>query len=274
MFSSADEKHSQEEPSQELTETWQAEQEEIEAEKEYIQSRIKDETGIDILYDNEIFDLFAEKIFELYAEIEDSEYFNCTINLGKLNKIELGNKQSLFTVNSNVRKDFSFTVCSEMEISDGMDEDSYINLWIEKFDKSVMLNTEIIYHNGAAHEDGIECYYIPDSESYFESDLFNDFISELKNYIQNEMNPLKAEVDSRLYLHITEGQTKPVSDFPCWNCNQNYISIDDELYPFGHCINCGEENEILTCVVCGEIYSCDEGSGSLCGYCYDKANRD
>ena len=78
----------------------------------------------------------------------------------------------------------------------------------------------------------MECYYIPDGESYFEDILFNEFISELKDYIQNEMNPIKAEVDSRLHLHITEGESKPVADFPCWNCNQEYISIDDELYPY------------------------------------------
>lgn len=130
-----------------------------------------------------------------------------------------------------------------------------------------MLNTQIIYQNGAAHEDGMECYYIPDGESYFEDILFNEFISELKDYIQNEMNPIKAEVDSRLHLHITEGESKPVADFSCWNCNQEYISIDDELYPYGHCIDCGEENEILTCVRCGGIYSCDEGAEDLCGYC-------
>lgn len=274
MFGLADGKFSQEEPSQELTETWQAEQEEIEAEKEYIQARIKDETGIDILFAHEIFNLFTDKIFELHAEIDDSEYFNYAVNVGKLKQIELGTKQILFAVNSNVKKEFSFNVCAEIEISDGMDEDSYINLWIEKFDKSIMFNTQIIYHNGAAHEDSMECYYIPDSESYFESILFNDFISELKDYIQNEMNQIKVEVDSRLYLHITEGGTKPVAEFPCWNCNQEYISIDDELYPYGHCINCGEENEILTCARCGEIYSYDEGFENLCAYCFDKISKE
>lgn len=275
MFGSADEKHSEEEPSQELVETWQCEQEAIETEKEYIKARIKDETGIDILSECEIFDLFTEKIFELHAEIDDSEYFNYAVNVGKLNRIELdNNKQILFAVNSNVKNEFSFKVCSEIEISDGMDEDSYINLWIEKFDESVMLNARIMYHNGAAHEDYMECYYVPDSESYFESDLFNEFILELKDYIQNEMNPIKVEVDSRLYLHITEGETKPVADLTCWNCNQAYISIGNELYPYGHCINCGEANEISTCVRCGEIYLDDDGFGDLCAYCFDRVNKE
>ena len=54
---------------------------------------------------------------------------------------------------------------------------------------------------------------------------------------------------------LPHSESQPLADFPCWNCNQEYISIDDELYPYGHCINCGEENEILTCVRCGGIYS-------------------
>lgn len=125
------------------------------------------------------------------------------------------------------------------EITEGMGEDSTMSLWVEKSDKIEMLKVEITYHNGEAHEDTLECFYVPDSESFIDNDSLKEFIDDLKNYINNEMNTIKAEADALSFLSVKEGGYPPVADFPYWNCNQNYISIDDELYPYGHCINCG-----------------------------------
>ncbi|UZQ48849.1 hypothetical protein [Clostridium kluyveri] len=275
MFDKANVLFLDEEPSDELYETWNAEQEEILNEKEYIYDRIKNETGINILFSEGIFELFEEKIQELYTAIDDSEYFSYAVVISPLNSIQDEPiKQTIFSVESNVDNSFNFDVCVLLDITEGMDEDSYMNLWIEKSDMTKMLETKVMYHNGEAHEDTLECYYIPDSESYFENGVLKSFIDDLKSYISDDMNTIKAEANNLSYLAVKDGGSSPVADFPCWNCNQNYISIDNDLYTYGHCINCGEENEILKCIRCDTLYYAEDGGKDLCNYCLEKIEKE
>ena len=97
--------------------------------------RIKCETGIDVLFPEQILYLFDDKIHELYTEIDDSEYFSYAVKISSLFCIENKPKsQILFSVNSNVAEAFSFKVCCLVDITGGMGEDSFLNLWIEKED--------------------------------------------------------------------------------------------------------------------------------------------
>ena len=159
-----------------------------------------------------------------------------------------------------------------------MGEDSYLNIWLEKGDKTILLETTIQYHNGEAHEDLMEHYYVPESISFFDDEKLKDFIRKLKDYIKDDMNPIKSEVDLRSYNAIKDGEGLPVANIPCWNCNQNYISLDENLYPYGKCINCGEENEILVCERCGNVYPADEGEEfcgiNLCDYCLERIEEE
>ncbi|MGG7058325.1 hypothetical protein ACQPUZ_08505 [Clostridium tertium] len=242
-FDIANEKFIKEAPSNELYETWDLEQQEIQDEKEYILERIENEAGIKILSEREIFKLFEKKIEEIYTSIDDSEYFSYTVVISKFNNVqEESVKKIIFSVESKVDSSFNFNVCALFDITEGMGEDSYLDIWIETSDMTKLLETRIKYHNGEAYEDTMECYYIPESESYFENERLNDFISNLKNYIREDMNTIKSDVDSSRYSIIKDGGNLPVADFPCWNCNENYISINNDLYNYGYCINCGEKN--------------------------------
>lgn len=275
LFEQADIAFMDEEPSDEQYETWTIEQENIRNEKEYEYDRIYNETGIEVLFPEQIFFLFEEKIQQLYIEIDDSEYFSYAVTVSDLNDIE--NKpesQTIFTVNSNVDSSFSFKVCVLIDVTEGMGEDSYLKMWIEKEDKTILLETEIMYHNGEAHEDSMECCYVADNESFLDEERLNGFFDNLKNYIKNDMNPVKSKADLLSYNAVKDGGKSPVANFPCWNCNQNYISINEKIYPYGKCMNCGEENEILVCEKCGDIYSENDGGTygeiSLCNYCLEK----
>lgn len=279
LFDKADDLFMDEEPSDELSETWHIEQEEIRSEKEYIYDRIKNETGIDVLFPEQIFSLFEDKMQELYSAIDDSEYFSYAVTISSLNTIENeAESQILFSVNSNVDATFSFKVCVLVDITDGMGEDSYFKLWIEKEDGTTLLETKIMYHNGEAHEDSMECYYVPDSEASLDNEELKKFIEELSNYIKEDMNPIKAKADLLSFSAVKDGGDSPVANIPCWNCNQDYISINESLYPYGKCINCGEENEILVCERCGNIYHVDEGGEfcgvGLCNYCLEKIENE
>lgn len=260
-----------EEPSDELYETWDAKQQELQNEKEYIYDKIRSETGIDIRFSDGILVLFGDMIHELFATIDDEEYFNYSVNISSLSNIEdSSDKLVLFSVKSNVDSSFNFDVCSSFDINEGMDEDSYMYLWIEKADHTKLIETTIMYHNGEAHEDSMECYYVPDGESFVESEHFKSFMEELQHYIKYEMNTIKVQADMISNMSVKDGGDSPVADFPCWNCYQNYVCLDDKLYPYGHCINCGEENEIKQCIRCSAIYPADEGGDNLCNNCLEK----
>lgn len=279
LFDIADSKFIEEDPSDELYETWTVEYEEIKEKKEYIYNRIKDETGINILFSEQIFSLFEYEIKKLYTEIADAEYFSYAVTVSSLNVVEnQPNPQILFSVNSNVNETFSFKVYVSIEITDGMGEDSYLKLWIEKQDGTIFLETEVIYHNGKAHEDSIECYYIPDSRSSFDNEILKNFIENLKSYIKNDMNKIKIKADSLVFSSVKDGGASPVANIPCWNCSQYYISVNDVLYPYGKCMNCGEENEIFICEKCGNIYPENEGGEfggiHLCSYCWEKIENE
>lgn len=279
LFDIADSKFIEEDPSDELYETWTVEYEEIKEKKEYIYNRIKDETGINILFSEQIFSLFEYEIKKLYTEIADAEYFSYAVTVSSLNVVEnQPNPQILFSVNSNVNETFSFKVYVSIEITDGMGEDSYLKLWIEKQDGTIFLETEVIYHNGKAHEDSIECYYIPDSRSSFDNEILKNFIENLKSYIKNDMNKIKIKADPLVFSSVKDGGASPVANIPCWNCSQYYISVNDVLYPYGKCMNCGEENEIFICEKCGNIYPENEGGEfggiHLCSYCWEKIENE
>lgn len=272
-FENANKLFSNEEPSNELTETRDAEQEVILNESEYIHDRIRNETGISILFDEEIFELFEEKIDELYTSIDDSEYFSHAVIVSKLRSIQDNSEiQTLFSVESNVDKSFNFDVCALFRITEGMGENSYMHLWIEKSDKTKILETMVTYHNGEAHV--MDCYYVPDSESYFEDIVLTRFVEDIKSYINDEMNTIKVKADRLSFISIKDGGDLPVADFPCWNCNQNYISINNDLYKYGYCINCGEENDILICFRCGTLYSTEDGGKKFCNYCLEKIEKE
>jgi len=279
LFNIANAQYEQEEPSDELYETWNAEQEAERFEQEYLHERIRNETGIDILSADGIFSLFEDVINEVYNEIDNSEYFNYSVEVSNINSLEdMPDKQALFTIKSNVSADFDFIVYTSFSTNGGMGDDTSLNLWIEKTDKSKLLETGIIYHNGAAHEDTMEGYFVADEESYLEREELLQFIKDLKTYIEEDMNTIKKEVDILSHIAAKEGGDVPIANDSCINCGQQYISLYDDLYKCGYCINCGEENELLKCNKCEEIFSSDGGeviSGTFfCNYCAGKIEKE
>jgi hypothetical protein len=274
MFDKANEIFKNEELSEELSETYDAENEAMELEQGYMYERIRNETGINILFYEDILNLFNDSTRDIYDTIDNSEYFTYSIEVSSYHKLENTTKdQVIFSIKSNVDERFSFDVMAKIEVNEGMSEDSYLRLWITTNEDKILLSKEILYHNGEAHEDLSECYFVLDTDSVFDEESIKDFIEELESYIQEDMNPIKYEADSLSYSAAKDGGNPPVAEIACWNCYQEYISIDNSLYPFGHCINCGEENELSVCIRCEKIYNTNEGSNDLCGSCFEKLEK-
>ncbi len=262
-------------PSDELCLTWQVEEEQHILEEEHWAEIIEYDTGVEIRTADQIFDLFDDMLHEIYTSIDDNEYFNQSVEITPIYEIENCDKeQLLFTIKSNIDETFNVSVYITLSIIDGMGTESFLFLKTKTADNSVVLDYKLNYYNGDVSYDSEQGCYIANTDSYFDKLLLHQFIEELEQYITLEMNPIKTEIDNKVFNALKDGGNIPIADFPCWNCNQNYISIDDSIYPFGKCANCGEENEIGECIRCNSIYMIDEGSDELCGYCYDKLLND
>lgn len=239
-------------PSHELYMTWDAElekqmQDDAEADwvRNYLRIRIN-EMGVDVLNETEIFELFCDKINELYAEIEDGYYFNPCYKVSKRHVLKLTeNKQFLFSVTSNAVDNNSIEVLVEFWLDGDMDGDSDATLICIKAGEAreELFSASLHYHNGAGHEDTLEGMIMLDSESEYDDSELDEFKQQLKEYIETGLNPLIDKLNALEHEEHQHGGPKPVADFPCYECGKQGVSIMEDFYPMGHCCYCGTDNE-------------------------------
>lgn len=137
------------------------------------------------------------------------------------------------------------------------------------------MKAEIEYTNGEVIYDAEQSCYMPERDSMINIEVLDDLSANLIEYVENEMNTLKKEIDDSRYSILKDGGNLPVADLACWNCGCEYISIDDDVYPYGKCINCGEDNNLKECGICGELYNeSEDGDDFFCGYCKQKIDED
>ena len=250
--------------------TLEAEEEQKREEENYLLDLKMSEAGINILNYDSIYRKFAQSIQEVYISINDEFYFNDWIHVSAISMSDnTGNEQAVFSISNNISVDDTLVVYASYSIDDGEGELSSLDIKV-KNNETVIFETTIEYINGEAHyyEDG--CYYLPATEDEYNNDGQKEFISDLNEYIREDMNKIKREVDSLSSCISPEELGPTVSQSPCYSCGEEYISVNDEIYPFGKCINCGEENELKECIRCHEIFNSEvEGAGELCDNCHD-----
>lgn len=140
-------------------------------------------------------------------------------------------------------------------------------IWIRKKDGSDLFRTDVLYHNGSAYEDEQQGSYLPESESEMDDNALETFMGHVLEYIENDMNIIKKSVIEYESQPARDGYIKKVADFPCFNCNQFLVSLDNTIYTFGHCINCSEDNIVYKCIVCGKVYQEENGDMERCDDC-------
>ena len=272
-------------PSEELYMIWDAEEEaerdaesEADWERNYLRIRIEGETGVKILHDDGVFDLFCEKLDLLYTEIEDSYYFNPCYKVSSQYGLELSyDKQLLFSISSKVVEESSINILVEFSLDGSMDGDSVATLICNRDGESTeeLFSANLHYHNGSGYEDTIEGgMVVLDSESTYDDSELDDFKQQLKEYIENGLNPLIQKLEELEYGAQRHGGSEPVADFPCCECEKNGISIMNEFYPIGRCCYCGTDNDIFICERCGTVFDDDGGANGLCNGCISEMNTD
>ena len=261
-------------PSEELYMTWNIGEDEADTEaaqrdweRNYLRLRIYGETGIDIRDDQGIYELFLQTLEELYNEFYDIYYFNPQFEMSeKFNIVMAEGEQKLFSIKSNACGKAVLDVVADMSFDDEMDGDS--SLYLSCVQDGVELFSVVLqYHNGSGAEDNFEGKIVLNSESDYDTADLDDFKEELKEYIDENLNPMIAKKEALENEVTTSGDPNPVADIPCAECGEYGISIMEDFYPVGHCCYCGEENYIRRCDRCGRWYEDGDGNDSICGDC-------
>lgn len=262
-------------PSEELVSTIEYEEDTLRQKEEwnrdYLRIRIQGETGVDIRSENDIIEMFIEVLDDIYGEISDKYYFDPCYDIDEMNELD-ENKydQTLFKVSSNAVPESSIEIRVHMFIDDSMDGDSNIVLKcidLRDNNEKELFKKTLHYHNGNGYEDNFEGTIVLDSESYFEDEEKNSFVSELCEYIEESLNPLIAKKAAFEYEAGRHGGEDPTADFPCEECGKEGISISENFYPVGKCCYCGTENEVHRCELCGTIFDEYGGENGICNGC-------
>lgn len=264
-------------PSEEQYMTWNigVEEDESEAarrewERYYLRLRISGETGVEIREEEGIYELFSETLGELYNEFSDIYYFDPQFDMSKKSDIAMTEEeQVLFSIRSNAVKTAVVEVVADMTFDSDMDGDSSLYISCRR-DGTEIFRTVLEYHNGSGMEDTFEGKIVLNSESYYDTEDLDEFKDELKDYIEEKLNPLIYKKESLEYTAATSGGVEPVADIPCMECGKYGISISEDFYPLGRCCYCGEENYIKQCQRCGKWYEDGDGNDTVCAECLEK----
>ena len=189
-----------------------------------------------------------------------SEKFNIAMAEGE---------QKLFFIKSNACEKAVLDVVADMSFDDEMNGDSSLYLSCEQ-DGVELFRAVLQYHNGCGTEDNFEGKIVLDSESDYDTEGLDDFKEELKEHIDENLNPMIAKKEALEYEAAASGEPNPVADIPCAECGEYGISIMEDFYPVGHCCYCGEENYIRRCERCGRWYEDGDGNDSICGDCLEE----
>ena len=250
--------------SEELLDTWLHEQEQEEYDEQSLRDRIFGETGVEIRDEDEIYELFCQTVTELYDTLWDRYHYDPCFDVSDMEIPVKDGTTKVCSVTSNA-SDEKLNLFVSIVIDDDMDTSSYLTIEA-KHGEDVIAKAECTYHNGEGHE-GEEGLCVADSDSEYYNTEVHDFLEDLIDYIEEDLNPYVKQVAAMEYECGRHGGTSPVADFACQECGKDGVSITEDLLPIGKCCYCGYENEHYVCELCGTVYDDMGGDEHLCNGC-------
>lgn len=258
-------------PSEELLDTWMYEhkQEDFdpEYEEKYWRERISNEACIEIRDENEIYDLFCETVMNFCEELSDKYHFDPCFEVSDAEFPAEDGYTKVCSITSNA-SDEKLDIIVSMAIDEEMDATSTLLIEAKHGEKTVK-SAECTYYNGTGHE-GEEGLCVADYDSEYDDSKMKDFIENVIDYIDEDLNPYLKQLSSLEYECGRYGGPDPVAYFACEECGNNGVSILEDFLPIGKCCYCGYENEYYTCELCGMIYDELGGDRHLCNGCMPK----
>ena len=290
MVKAANQKFEESVPSEELyltmdiaNEEARDKEEQKEYERNYLRDRIYGETGVEILWHEGIYSMFLEKTDAIYQIFYDIYYWDSRFTFSTMCTIEDNDTwQTLFEVKCNACEEYYIEVQIQMIIDDEMNSDSELALRCAIYkDKNTVKYTSnedkpyavIRYHNGDGYEDSLEGKIELSSASALDESEMDDFSDDLKVAIE-ELNPYISIKELLEIQAAKEGGISPVADFPCCECEQYGVSLQDDFYKFGHCCYCGTDNDVLICDRCESPFGDGGGKWGLCNSCLEYIEKE
>ncbi|WP_409291130.1 hypothetical protein [Peribacillus sp. SCS-37] len=68
---------------------------------------------------------------------------------------------------------------------------------------------------------------------------------------------IESDISFMNFHAIKDGCSPVTAEFPCGVCNNEGISLAEELGPYGFCVFCHTKHNIASCSVCGEHFDAD-----------------
>ena len=261
----ADAKFDMEETSDEILDTWSAEEEAEEEQdvRAYYRDRLASETGIDILDESDIENQFDETLHDLYSDVFKQYHLDVRY---EISDFQTPNEGTCFTVTSPVLEDGSLRVdvVANYIIDDDLGVDSVCKIECRDGKGKTICSAEISFRNGNGHE-GQEGLMEADEDSEYDTSELEELREELFEYIDEKLNPYPGKLDA--YVYENKGDNAWTADFACSQCGKFGVSINEEFLPIGRCCYCGWDNELEKCDRCGQLVNVDVLENGLCPSC-------
>lgn len=259
----ADAKFEREETADEVLQTWEAEHEDAEYEREYYRTRLASETGMDIRDENGIRNWFDEVLHDLFSAVYQRYHLDVCYEISDFATPTEG--KIVFSISCPAVEDGSARIdaIAQYSVDDDLGEDSTCYIVAKDGAGDDICKAEIHFHNGNGHE-GEECIMEATDDSEYDTSELDNFRDELFDAIES-LNPYPAQLNALAYEH--RGAVQFVADFPCEQCGKFGVSIDETFLPIGRCCYCGYENELVKCERCGELVDVDTLEHGLCPSC-------
>lgn len=253
LILSADAKFEREETADEVLQTWEAEHEDAQYNREYYRDRLASETGMDILDESGIKDWFDEILHEIFGAVYQRYHLDVCYEISDF--ATPTEEEIVFSISCPAVEADSAKIdtIAEYSIDDGLGEDSTCYILVKDGTGEEICKAEVRFHNGNGYEGEEGIMEATDDSEYDTSDL-DDFLDELFATIES-LNPYPAKLDALSYQN--KGEVQFVVDSPCEQCGKFDVSINETFLTVGRCCYCGYENELARCERCGELVNAD-----------------
>ena len=244
------EKHLESEGSQYLEELIHLEEENEYQKKLGYKKLIEEESGVKILDQEQIIELFQEHISETFEVIKDEIYFRTDIEI-IFNEPVLTEYEIIFEIKNNITNDYiKVHVEPYIDSSAGGKSDIHILVYL---DDDLVRSYEVNYTNGEAEYNEEQTNYMPKTYDEINISSLNDIEEFILELIDEKM-PEVLEDD--------------LASIPCENCKNYTVNISlDNQYDVGSCLYCGHINKIGGCLRCDTIL--DQEEDGLCDACQE-----
>jgi hypothetical protein len=218
--------------------------------KDFIKLKME-ESGVQILDENAIAQLFIEKVEEVFGEVKNELYYREDIEIidnimqGTLNGVIFKIKSTLLA------KDICVESQAIFDSSEG--SESTVRFKVTTSESYEEQQGLISFKNGSAEYDKNSASYMPNSSEEYDFDDIDNIKDFILYFVEEELPEIEEET---------------LASFPCEICDSYLINkSDDNGMDLGLCFKCGHINTFGVCMRCEVIL--DSDTDQLCDSCED-----